>query len=111
MQSGDIKHRIEIQAITRVSDGGGGFVNTWVAIPGGTVYASIWPIKGEESLEGGRVTAAITHRVRIRFRRVFKSTWRIKDLFTGKYFSITTAPIDLGDNHQWLEFMAKETTA
>jgi len=111
MNSGDLSHRIEVQAITKVPDGGGGFVNSWVALPGGPGFASIWPLKSEESLEGGRTIAAITHRVRIRYRRVFKSSWRIKDLFTGRYYSIITAPIDIGDNHQYLEMLCKEVTA
>jgi SPP1 family predicted phage head-tail adaptor len=108
VQSGDLRHRIELQAQTRTPDGGGGFTTTWSTVA--TVYASIWPLKGEESMEGGRVTAAITHRVRIRFRRGVKASWRIRDLFSGKYFSIVTAPVDLGDNHQWIELMCKEAT-
>ncbi len=111
MQSGDLSHRIELQAQTRVPDGGGGFVTTWVAIPGFTnLAASKWPISGKEQFEGGRTVAVASHRIRIRFRRDVKSSWRIKDLFTGKYFSIVTAPIDLGDQHQWIEFFVKEVT-
>jgi SPP1 family predicted phage head-tail adaptor len=109
MQSGDLRHRIELQSQTRTPDGGGGFVVAWAVVH--TVYASIWPLKGEESLEGGRTIAAVTHRVRIRFRRGVKASMRIRDLFSGKYFSIITAPIDLGDRHEYLEMMVKETTA
>jgi SPP1 family predicted phage head-tail adaptor len=106
MNSGDLRHRIELQAVVKVADGMGGTTNSFLTVA--TVNASLWPISGTEQMEGGRLTAVITHRIRIRFRRGVKASWRVKDLFSGKYYSIVTAPIDLGDNHQFLEFMAKE---
>ncbi len=116
MQSGDLKHRVEWQAQTRVPDGGGGFVTTWATVPGFeglTRNASIWGIKGEEQFSGGRTVAIASKRVRIRFTRGFSSAWRGKDLchFNGKYLSIVTAPVDLGDEHKWLEVLCKEVTA
>ncbi len=112
MQSGDLSHRIELQAQTRTPDGGGGWIVVWTAVPGFTsLPCSKWPIKGEEQFEGGRTVSIASHRIRIRFRRGVKASWRVRDLFTGTYFSIVGAPIDLGDNHQFLEFMAKEVTA
>lgn len=108
MQSGALSHRLQCEAITRVSDGLGGYTNSYSTVC--TVWGSVWGIKGDTQLEGGRATAAITHRIRVRYRRIFKTTWRIKDLFSGKYFTIVTAPIDLGDEHKWLEFSAKEVS-
>jgi SPP1 family predicted phage head-tail adaptor len=108
MQSGALRHRLLIEAITKVPDGLGGFVNGYSTIA--TIYGSVWGIKGETQLEGGRPTAAVTHRIRIRFRRIFKTTWRIKDLFSGKYYSIITMPVDLADEHKWLEFSCKEVS-
>lgn len=116
MQSGDLKHRIEWQTQTRVSDGGGGFVTTWVAVPGiDTTHrnASIWDIKGTEQFEGGRTVAVATKRVRIRYRRVFSAAWRGKDIchFNGKYLSIVAGPIRVGDGDVWLEMMCKEVAS
>jgi head-tail adaptor len=109
MQSGDLRHRISVEAQTRVSDGGGGFNTVWIALPQLTnIAASKWPVKGSEAFEGGRTVAIADYRMRIRYRRIFKSSWRIKDLFTGKYMSIVSTPLDLNDDHQWLEFMTKE---
>ena len=114
MQSGDLRHRIQWQAITRVSDGGGGFVNLYVAVPGfESCPASIWGIKGEEQFSGGRTVAIASKRVRIRFKRGFSSAWRGKDLchFSGKYLSVVSSPIDIGDEHKWIEVLVKEVTA
>ena len=113
MQSGDLKHRIEWQVQTKVLDGIGGFTVTWIAVPGiDTTHpnAAIWGVKGNEQLEGGRTVAVMTKRVRIRWRRIFNTLWRGKDLchFNGKYLSIVTAPVDLGDEHKWLELYCKE---
>jgi head-tail adaptor len=112
MQSGDLKSRITVEAQTKVSDGGGSFTTVWIALPQFTnIFSSKWGVKGSEAFEGGRTVAIADYRRRIHFRRIFKSTWRIHDLFTGAYESIVTKPIDLNDDHQWLEFYTKEVTA
>jgi head-tail adaptor len=112
MQSGDLKHRIALEAQTRVPDGGGSFTVTWVAVPGCTnLAAAKWPIKSSEAFEGGRTVSIADYRMRIRYRRIFKSSWRVKDLFTNTYMSIVSKPIDIGDSHVWLEFLVKETTS
>lgn len=115
MRSGDLRHRIEWQTQTRTPDGGGGFNNTWIAVPGFDTTipnAAIWDISGAKQFEGGRTIAIATKRVRIRYRRGFSASWRGKDLchFFGKYLQIVMAPIDVGDKHQWLELMCKEVT-
>jgi head-tail adaptor len=112
MQSGDLRHRFTWEAQTRTPDGGGGFVVTWIPVPGCTnLAASKWPVRGNEAFEGGRTVAIADYRIRIRYRRVFKSSWRGHDLFTGAYVNIMTKPLDLNDDHQWLEFMVKEVSA
>lgn len=111
MQSGDLSHRISVEAQTKVSDGGGSFSTVWIALPQLTnISAAKWSVKAAEAYEGGRTVAIADYRFRIRYRRVFKAAWRIKDLFTGKYMSIVSTPIDVGDSHQYLEFLAKEVT-
>jgi SPP1 family predicted phage head-tail adaptor len=109
MQSGDLKNRLQIEATIRVSDGGGSFVNSW--IPVHVVYGSIWPLKSVEQFEGGRTIAVADYRIRIRYRRTFKASWRVKDMFTGRYMSIVSTPIDVGGSHQFLEFLVKEVTS
>ena len=109
MQSGDLRHRITVEAQTRIPDGGGSFTTLWTPVLT-NIAASKWPLRSEEQFSGGRTISIASHRIRIRFRRLFKSNWRIKDLLTGTYFSIVGAPVDLGDNHQFLEILCKEVT-
>jgi SPP1 family predicted phage head-tail adaptor len=106
MQSGTLKHRLQVEGITKVSDGLGGYQNTYITLF--TTWGSVWGQKGETQLEGGRATSAITHKIRIRHRRHFRTSWRIKDLFSGKYYTVITNPIDVGDTHQFLEMSCKE---
>lgn len=113
MQSGDLRHFVEWQVKTKVPDGGGGTVDTWIAVPGLNTSirnAAIWDIKGAEQFEGGRTVAVATKRVRIRWRRVFSAAWRGKDLchFNGKYLSIVAGPIRVTDGDVWLELLCKE---
>jgi SPP1 family predicted phage head-tail adaptor len=108
MQSGSLRHRLQVEAITKVSDGLGGFVTSYVTLF--TCFGSVWGEKGSTQLEGGRATSAITHRIRIRYRRNFRTAWRFKDLFNGKYYSVVTAPLDVGDTHEYLEMSCKEVS-
>lgn len=111
MQSGDLSHRITVEAQTKVSDGGGSFTTVWIALPQLTnIACAKWSLKSAEAYEGGRVIAVADYKIRIRYRRIFKAAWRIKDLFTGRYMSIVSTPIDVGNSHQYLEFLAKEVT-
>lgn len=108
MQSGDLTHRFLFEVSVRVGNSMLGFTESWqTVIP--VTYGALWPIKGTETLEGGRKTAIATHRLRIRFRKPFSAQWRVRDLFNGTYYSIVGAPIDVKDKHRYLEMMVKET--
>ena len=108
MQSGNLTHRIRFEAETRAPDGSGNFTRSWTTVVS-TTFGALWPIKGQEMVEGGRTVGVATHRLRIRFRKPFSAQWRAKDLFNNRYFSIIGQPIDLRDRHQYLEMMVKET--
>lgn len=109
MQSGELRHRLRIEAETRVNDGLGNFVASWTTVVPVT-YGALWPVKGTEVVEGGRTMGVATHKLRIRFRKPFSSQWRVRDLFGGTYYSIVGKPIDLYDKHVLLEMYVKETS-
>lgn len=103
MRSGELKNSIELQAQVRTPDGLGGFTTSWLTVA--TVWAAIWPLKGQESIEGGRTVAAITHQIRIRYRRGVSAAMRIK--FGNKYFSIQSV-INPQTDFKALDLMARE---
>jgi SPP1 family predicted phage head-tail adaptor len=104
--SGDLKKRIELQAMTKTPDGQGGFNSTWNTLD--TVWAAIWPTSASERIQGNQPTMTISHRIRIRYRANVKASMRIK--FGTRYFSIVSI-INPEERRELLDIMAKETTA
>ncbi len=59
------RKRVTIQSSSRVSDGQGGFVETWNS--GSTVWASIEPKPGNEVFQASQTMALTTHRIMMRY--------------------------------------------
>jgi SPP1 family predicted phage head-tail adaptor len=99
----ELNKRITIEAPTKVPDGGGGFTNTFTAIA--TVWAAVWPTSANEITAANATTMVVSHRIRIRWRSVMRSSWRIK--FESRYFSIVgiTSP---NEAREWLDLLCKE---
>lgn len=100
---GDLNKRITLQQVTRTPDGMGGFniVVTDVA----TVWAAIWPVSANDQIQANATTMVITTKIRIRYRSVMKSAWRIK--YGNRYFAIISI-IDQNERHEWLDLLCKE---
>lgn len=104
MTIGDLKKRIDVQAQTRTPDGAGGFTISWVTIAS-QIAAAIWPVSANEQIQAQAVTMIVTHRIRIRYRHILKSGWRVS--WAGKYFNIVSV-VDVSMQHKWLDLMCKE---
>lgn len=100
---GDLNQRVTLQYSTSVSDGMGGSTKTWH--DAATVWAAIWPISAKETVAAMAETMTITHRVRLRYRSVLRSDWRIK--YGNQYFNIVSI-IDPNMDHRYLDIMCKE---
>lgn len=103
--SGDLNKRVTIQYQTKTPDGMGGFTTTWT--DHATIWAAIWPVSAREAIQANAATMVITHRIRVRYRSVFKASWRLK--YGDRYFAIVSI-IDPNMSHEWLDIMAKEAT-
>jgi SPP1 family predicted phage head-tail adaptor len=99
----ELNKRIIIQASTKVPDGGGGVTTVWTDIA--TVWAAVWPVSATEQIQAQATTMVVSHRIRIRWRSVMRSSWRIK--FESRYFSIVgiTSP---NEGREWLDVLCKE---
>lgn len=106
MAIGDLNKRITLQAPTKVSDSMGGFVNSYSDMA--TVYAAIWPVSASDTIQANATVMVISHRIRIRYRSVLKTSWRIS--FAGKYYSIVSI-IDPNMAHKMLDLMCKEAAS
>lgn len=104
MRIGDLNKRIDIEAPSRTPDGMGGFSISYISIDT-SVAAAIWPISAAEQIRANSPTMICTHRIRIRFRRVFKASWKLK--YGNRYFNIVSI-INPGNESRWLDIMVKE---
>jgi len=104
MNIGNLNKRITLQQSTRASDGMGGFTLTWADVA--TIWAAIWPVSANEQVKSGQTIGNITHRIRIRYRSVLKSSLRIK--YGNRYFAIVAPPINPEERNEWLDILCKE---
>jgi SPP1 family predicted phage head-tail adaptor len=105
MRIGDLTKRIDLEAPTKASDGMGSYDETWTTIAT-SVAAAIWSYSGKEMVQSMQTTGEVTHRIRIRYRSVLRTSWRVK--FGNRYFSIVSPPIDFDMEHKYLELLCKE---
>ena len=103
MRIGDLNKYITIQAPSKVSDSMGGFTETWNDVD--QVWAAIWPVSAKEQIQSGQMTMAVTMRIRIRYRSVFRPNWRIK--YGNRYFSIVSI-VNPNEKNEYLDLLCKE---
>ena len=105
--AGDLKHRVIIEARSRVSDGGGGFTETWTADPVGGVYCSMQFLTGTERWEAYRNMNGNLIRLTMRFRGDANGApyWQSgthRVVFRGRVYDIL-AVSDVGWDRRWLK--------
>jgi len=103
MDAGSLNKRITIQYSTRVSDSLGGFTLTWADVA--TVWAALWPVSANETVQSNQQVMTISHRIRIRYRSILRPSWRIK--YGNRYFAIISI-INPEERNEWLDLMVKE---
>jgi len=103
MAIGELNKYIDIQAPTKISDGAGGYVNSYIAIC--SVWAAINPLSAKRKEDAKQSGISATHEIKIRYRVPFKSTWRVK--FGNRYFSIAGI-INPKEKNEYLSLNALE---
>ena len=103
---GSLRHRVAIEQPIRVAAGGGAAEIEWQ--PVATVFASITPKSGGETLAGDKLGGETTHVVRFRWRQGIDSTMRLSH--AGRTFAIRSV-IDEGERRRWLVCACQEFTS
>jgi SPP1 family predicted phage head-tail adaptor len=103
MRIGDLNKRITLQYQTKVPDGMGKFIISWVDAD--TIWAAIWPVSANEIIAANTISMVVSHRIRIRYRSILKSSWRVK--FGNRYFAIVSI-INKNEKNELLDLMCKE---
>jgi SPP1 family predicted phage head-tail adaptor len=98
MNIGKMRHKITIEQKTEVSDGAGGYTESWISFA--TVWASVEPISGKEYYEAQQTQSEATHKIRIRYRTGILPSMRVN--FKGRIFAITSPPINWEERNREL---------
>jgi len=97
----ELRHRIVIQYLSKVSDGEGGCVESWHTRS--NVYAAIYPIRAQKVWEYRSINVEATHIIKIRGRidltEVDRIYWDVKD----KLFEILT--IENIQEQDWVKWI------
>lgn len=104
MRIGDLNKIVDVMSQTKVSDNMGGFTILWITQYSG-IYAAIWPVSAREQIQADQIAMSITHRIRMRYRRVLKPDWRIK--YLNRYFNIISI-INPNESNKMLDLLCKE---
>jgi len=100
---GDLRHRLTLQEVQRVSDGAGGFSTSWTDVA--DVWAQLAPAGGSEGVEAGRLAGKRAYQIVVRYRSGVEPAMRFR--FGTRIFEIL-AVIDMDERHQWLRCLCEE---
>ena len=104
-----LRHWIEIYPKTRVSDGGGGYTETFgPASPPIKLPAMVKPRTAGERWYAGQISSREQALIVIRYRAGLTQSMRVA--FEGRVFEVR-ALIDLEERHEWIEMECEETGA
>jgi SPP1 family predicted phage head-tail adaptor len=99
----DLRHRLALEELDRVSDGGGGFTETWVGAA--TLWCDLRPLAGSETVEADRLAGTVTHEVALRYRPGVVPAMRFRN--GGRVFHIVSV-INVDERDRWLKCLCEE---
>ena len=106
MESGKLRHVIDIQEKSNVPDGAGGITESWTDLYTG-VRASINTKVSSESTDLSQTESIATHEIKFRYCPDINSTMRIN--FNGRIFNIISV-INKQERNRQIIILAKEKT-
>lgn len=106
MNIGSLNKRVTLQYRSWVTDNMLGRTETWN--DAATVWCAIWPTSAKEQVQAMQMSMTVTHRIRMRYRKDIKGSWRIK--YHDKYFSVVSI-IDPNMAHEYLDVLCREGQA
>ncbi len=108
MTAGKLRNSIQLQQVSRVPNGSGGFTTTWTTYA--TVKAMMKPISGSERLHAMKNDSQVRLRAVIRYRSDVQADDRVYYPHRDEAMNIT-AVMDLEERHRWLQLDLEEGVA
>ena len=103
MRAGLLRHKFTVRTMTEAQDSAGELIQTWAN--GNTIWGSISPLSGSESLSGEQITAEVTHKVWIRYDSTVTPGTRL--LFGSRVFEINSV-LNKDERNIAMELLCKE---
>jgi SPP1 family predicted phage head-tail adaptor len=99
----DLRHRLTLEELERVSDDGGGFTETWVEVA--ELSADLRPVGGLETVEADRLAGRVSHEVALRYRPGVVPAMRFRK--GARLFHILSV-INVDERNRWLKCLCEE---
>jgi SPP1 family predicted phage head-tail adaptor len=103
MNSGQLRHRIEIQAKQESRDSRGGVVESWNTV--GLRWASIEPLRPRELFQAQQVNARVSHRILMRHYAGLTDQHRLR---LGSRIFHLMSPLNINERRRMSELLAME---
>lgn len=103
MNPGKLNRKVEIMELDKVSDGAGGYEDTFVPIK--KVWANIRPIYGKEYYEAQQAQVQVSHKVTIRYTEDINRSHILS--FNGKVYDIQYL-LNIEEENRYLEIRVLE---
>jgi SPP1 family predicted phage head-tail adaptor len=99
----DLRHRLVLEELQRVSDAGGGFSEDWVTVA--TLWCDLRPVAGLETVEADRLAGRVSHEISLRYRPGVVPAMRFRK--GTRVFHILSV-INVGERNRWLKCLCEE---
>ncbi len=102
-RAGALRHRVILESMNKVDDGGGGLSVVWEEVA--PLWVAIKPLSGRERLGAGQYASRLTHEIILRYRTLALPEMRFRK--GGRIFEIT-AVINVDEKNRWLRALCEE---
>lgn len=100
---GDLRHRLELEKLSRVSDGAGGYTESWASVA--SIWAAIAAKSGRETVIAERLSSHVTYDIIIRYRSDVTAEMRFRD---GAKLYYIVAFFDMDGHEAWLKCVCEQ---
>jgi len=105
LRAGRLRHRVELQSVTRTQDGYGEADESWSTYT--TVWAAIEPLRGQERYLAQQVNSDTEIKVVVRYNSSVDSEDRV---LIGSRVLEVVGVINPGERDEYLELLCREIT-
>jgi SPP1 family predicted phage head-tail adaptor len=117
MRAGRLRHRLQLQQVTRTKDEVGGYSSAWTTTA--TVWGAVEALKGKEFMVSaeetgaGQMNSETVLRIIVRYGADWAGldeTWRVRNANTGSTYDIVSVikPEETNQPNTYFQLMAKQ---